>query len=41
MANILPDTDIKRLIGTVLIDAEERYINPNCIELWIGGFFQS
>jgi len=36
MANILPDSEIKKLIGTVLIDAQERYINPNGIELRLG-----
>ncbi len=36
MANILPDSEIKKLIGTILIDAEERHINPNGIELRLG-----
>ena len=38
MANILPDRDIKRLLGSVLVEAEERYINPNGIELRLGKY---
>lgn len=36
MAKILPDREIKSLIGTVLLDADERCINPNGIELRLG-----
>ncbi len=36
MAKILADRDIKKLIGSIIIDAEERYINPNGIELRLG-----
>jgi len=36
MAKILADRDINNLIGSVLIGAEERYINPNGIELRLG-----
>ena len=36
MARILPDREIKQLIGSVLIGADERYINPNGIELRLG-----
>jgi deoxycytidine triphosphate deaminase len=36
MAKILADRDIKKLLGTVLKDADERHINPNGIELRLG-----
>jgi len=36
VADILPDREIKKLIGSVLIGAEEQYINPNGIELRLG-----
>ena len=36
VARILPDKDIKRLIGRVLIDADEKLLNPNGIELRLG-----
>jgi deoxycytidine triphosphate deaminase len=36
MAKILADRDIRKLIGTVLIDADEKHINPNGIELRLG-----
>lgn len=36
MAKILADKDIKKLIGTVLINADESYLNPNGIELRLG-----
>jgi len=36
MARILADREIKKLLGSVLIDAEGRYINPNGIELRLG-----
>ncbi len=36
MANILADHEIKKLINSVLIGAEERYINPNGIKLRLG-----
>jgi len=36
MAKILPDREVKKLLDSVLINAEERYINPNGIELRLG-----
>lgn len=36
MARILADRDIKRLIGCVLLDADEKFLNPNGIELRLG-----
>lgn len=36
MAKILADREIHRLIGTALIDAEQKNINPNGIELRLG-----
>ncbi|MCX5867698.1 MAG: hypothetical protein NT009_09545 [Proteobacteria bacterium] len=36
MARILADHDIKKLMGSVLIDADEKHINPNGIELRLG-----
>jgi deoxycytidine triphosphate deaminase len=36
MAKILADRDIKRLIGSVLVDAEAKLLNPNGIELRLG-----
>ncbi|MHB8666893.1 MAG: hypothetical protein ACYC7B_05160 [Burkholderiales bacterium] len=36
MAKILADRDIKRLVGRVLVDAEEKLLNPNGIELRLG-----
>ena len=36
MAKILADRDIKRLIGHVLLDADEKLLNPNGIELRLG-----
>jgi hypothetical protein len=36
MAKILADRDIRKLIGKVLIDADEKRINPNGIELRLG-----
>ncbi len=36
MAKILADRDIDRLIGTVLINADREFINPNGIELRLG-----
>lgn len=36
MARILPDREIRRLIGTVLVDADPQLINPNGIELRLG-----
>lgn len=38
MAKILADRDIRKLLGTVLIDADEKHINPNGIELRLGKF---
>lgn len=38
MAKILADRDIRKLLGTVLIDADEKHINPNGIELRLGRF---
>lgn len=37
MARILPDREMKKLFGSVLIDADPRYINPNGMELRLGG----
>jgi deoxycytidine triphosphate deaminase len=36
MARVLADRDMVRLIGTILIDADERLVNPNGIELRLG-----
>lgn len=36
MARILPDKDIKRLFGTVILNADEQRINPNGIEIRLG-----
>jgi len=36
MAKILPDYEVKKLLGSVLIDADKKYINPNGIELRLG-----
>lgn len=36
MAKILPDREIKKLLGTVVIDGEENNLNPNGIELRLG-----
>ncbi|MEM6999097.1 MAG: hypothetical protein AAF419_04600 [Pseudomonadota bacterium] len=36
MSKLLADRDIAKLIGTVLLDADERYLNPNGIELRLG-----
>lgn len=36
MAKIMADKDIKKLIGYVLIDADEQLVNPNGIELRLG-----
>ena len=36
MAKILADRDIRKLLGTVLINASEKCINPNGIELRLG-----
>lgn len=36
MAKILADHEIKGLLGSVLIDADENHINPNGIELRLG-----
>lgn len=43
MARILADRDVKRLIGSVLLDADEKLLNPNGIELRLGAhvFFLS
>jgi deoxycytidine triphosphate deaminase len=43
MAKILADNDIKKLLGTVILNADERRINPNGIEIRLGRhvFFQS
>lgn len=37
MATILPDREIKKLIGTVLIGVDEKLINPNGVQLRLGG----
>ena len=36
MAHILADKDIKHIIGRVLVDADEEFLNPNGIELRLG-----
>ena len=36
MAKVLPDTEIRRLFGTVILDAEEGCLNPNGIEVRLG-----
>lgn len=36
MAKVLPDRDIRRLIGRVLVNADEKLLNPNGIELRLG-----
>lgn len=36
MADILPDREIRKLLGSVLVGAEEKYLNPNGIELRLG-----
>jgi deoxycytidine triphosphate deaminase len=36
MAKILADRDIKKLLGTVILNADERRINPNGIEIRLG-----
>lgn len=43
VAKILPDKDIRKLLGTVIENADERRINPNGIEIRLGKhvFFQS
>ena len=37
MARILADKDVRRLLGSVLINADEERLNPNGIELRFGG----
>jgi deoxycytidine triphosphate deaminase len=36
MAKILADKDIRKLIGTVILNADEQRINPNGIEIRLG-----
>ena len=36
MARILADKDIRKLLGTVILDADEQRINPNGIEIRLG-----
>ena len=36
MSKLIPDRDIRELIGNVLIDADENCLNPNGIELRLG-----
>lgn len=36
MATILADRDVRRIIGSVLLDADDELINPNGIELRLG-----
>src|SRR5712691_12123867 len=36
MAKILADRDIKRIVGRILVDADEKLLNPNGIELRLG-----
>lgn len=40
MAKILSDRDVKKLIGTVILGATEEQLNPNGIELRMGGNVQ-
>ena len=37
MAKILADKDIRKLIGRIILDADEKLLNPNGIELRLGG----
>lgn len=37
MARYLPDSEVKKLIGIVLIDADERQLDPHGIKLRLGG----
>lgn len=36
MAKILPDKEVRKLLGTVILDADEKRINPNGIEIRLG-----
>jgi deoxycytidine triphosphate deaminase len=36
MAKMLADRDIRKLLGTVVLDADEERINPNGIEIRLG-----
>ena len=36
MAKILPDREIRKLLGTVILNADENRINPNGIEIRLG-----
>src|SRR5438094_3044465 len=36
MARILPDREIRKLLGSVILDADEKRINPNGIEIRLG-----
>src|SRR5436309_15796818 len=36
MAQILADKDIRQLLGSVLVNADQKLINPNGIELRLG-----
>jgi deoxycytidine triphosphate deaminase len=38
MAKILPDHEIKKLVGSIILGAEEKNINPNGIELRLGPY---
>lgn len=38
MAKILADKDVRRIIGRVLKDADEKLLNPNGIELRLGKY---
>lgn len=37
MATVLPDKSISKLLGTVILNADEKRINPNGIEIRLGG----
>jgi len=43
MAKILSDRDIRKLFGIVILDADEKRLNPNGIEIRLGKYvlFQS
>jgi len=36
LAKILPDKEVKKLLGTVIFDADDKRINPNGIEIRLG-----
>lgn len=38
MAKILPDKEVRKLLGTVILNADEKRINPNGIEIRLGKY---